>query len=169
MARILLIGVDPETRAGLEANPALADCIFEVARGEADSIRRLRKIAYDVALLSPGANLDEDLAAAEEIRRVRPGVKLILLAPTATPEAVIAALRKSIFACFSAPYDAEEIAAMTRRAIDEGSWQDGIEVVSAHRGWLSVRVELPAGDRRTPGGLPERSCPPIWRRKTGTA
>jgi anti-sigma regulatory factor (Ser/Thr protein kinase) len=140
MARILLIGVDPETRAGLETSPALADCIFEVARGEADSIRRLRKIVYDVAVLSPGATLDEDLAAAEEIRRVRPGVKLIILAPTATPEAVIAALRKSIFACFSAPYDAEEIAAMTRRAIDEVSWQDGIEVVSAHRGWLSVRA-----------------------------
>jgi len=68
-----------------------------VARGEADSIRRLRKIAYDVAVLSPGATLDEDLAAAEEIRRVRPGVKLILLTPTATPEAVIAALRGTTF------------------------------------------------------------------------
>jgi len=140
VGRILLIGVDKATSAALQAHPDLAAATFECARGEADALRRLRKAAFDVALISPGATLDEDLAVAEEIRRVRPGVRLILLAPQATPEAVIAALRSSIFACFSEPYEIGDIAAMTKRALDNVQWEDGIEVVSAHRGWLSVRA-----------------------------
>lgn len=140
MGRILMLAVPPETAAGLETHPALAASVFEHARGEADALRRLRNTAFDVVVMSPGATLDEDLPAADEMRRARPGVKLIVLAPTATPDAVIAALRRSIFACFSAPYDVPEIAAMTRRALDEVSWQDGIEVVSAQSHWLSVRA-----------------------------
>jgi anti-sigma regulatory factor (Ser/Thr protein kinase) len=93
-----------------------------------------------VVLLSPGATLEDDLPVAEEMRRARPGVRLVVLAPTAAPEAVIDALRLSIFACFSAPYDVAEIATMTRRALNEVSWQDGIELLSARPGWLSVRA-----------------------------
>ena len=102
MGRILLIGVEAETSSRLQAHPELAASAFETARGEADALRRLRKSAFDVAIISPGTTLDEDLAVAEEIRRIRPGVRLILLAPSATPEAVIKALRASIFACFAA-------------------------------------------------------------------
>jgi hypothetical protein len=40
MGRILTLGIPAETKTALEAHPALAACVFETARGEADAIRR---------------------------------------------------------------------------------------------------------------------------------
>ena len=71
---------------------------------------------------------------------MRPGVKIIVLARSATPEEVIASLRAHVFACFAAPHDASEVASMARRALDANNWRDGIEVRSAHPDWLSLRV-----------------------------
>jgi anti-sigma regulatory factor (Ser/Thr protein kinase) len=138
--RILLVGVDEATVRGLRAAPELAGCAFQSACGEADGLRRLRRTAFDLVITSPQSTLEEDLPLAEEIHRVRPGVKLILLAPQTTPAGVIAALRAHVFACFGAPYDGEEIARMSRQALDADDWRDGIEVVSARPDWLSVRV-----------------------------
>jgi anti-sigma regulatory factor (Ser/Thr protein kinase) len=89
---------------------------------------------------SPETSLEEDAAILEEARLARPGVKIVLLAPHTTPELVIEALRKRVFACFSAPFDAPEIADMLSRAAEAEQWKDGIEVVSATPGWISVRV-----------------------------
>jgi anti-sigma regulatory factor (Ser/Thr protein kinase) len=138
--RILLVGVDEPTARGLAGAPELAGCTFQSACGEADGLRRLRRTAFDLVITSPGATLEDDLPLGEEIHRVRPGVKLILLAPQTTPAGVIAALRAHVFACFGAPYDLEEIARMARQAIDAHDWRDGIQVVSARPDWLSVRV-----------------------------
>ena len=76
-----------------------------------------------------------------EIARVRPAARTILLAPTTTPEELIAALRARVFACFAAPFELAEVAHMTRRAIEESDWRNGIQVVSARRGWISVRMD----------------------------
>ncbi len=57
-----------------------------------------------------------------------------MLASEATNHELIAALRAHIFACFSAPYDTNEVVAMAARAIEETDWKGGIEVfVSAAR------------------------------------
>jgi anti-sigma regulatory factor (Ser/Thr protein kinase) len=53
---------------------------------------------------------------------------------------VIEALRKRAFACFSAPFEAGEIADMVARAAEADQWKDGIEVVSATPDWIAVRV-----------------------------
>jgi anti-sigma regulatory factor (Ser/Thr protein kinase) len=46
-----------------------------------------------------------------------------------------------VFACFTAPFDASEVIDMTVRALDNpGEWKNGIEVVSAHPDWLTLRV-----------------------------
>jgi anti-sigma regulatory factor (Ser/Thr protein kinase) len=138
MGRVLLLGVDAETALRLAKAPELDGCSFQSASGEADALRRLRRTCFDVVITSPASTLEEDLPLAEEIRRVRPGVKL--MAPHTTPEGVIAVLRAHVFACFGAPLDLDEIARMTRQAIDALDWRDGIEVVSARANWLSVRV-----------------------------
>lgn len=140
MGRVLLLGVDDETARRLAKAPELDGCFFQSASGEADALRRLRRSSFDVVITSPASTLEEDLALAEEIHRVRPGVRLILLAPRTTPAGVIAALRAHVFACFGAPFDPDEIARMARQAIDAVDWRDGIEVVSARANWLSVRV-----------------------------
>jgi hypothetical protein len=41
----------------------------------------------------------------EELRKIRPGVKAIVLAPTLSSDEVIQALRTQVFACFTRPVD----------------------------------------------------------------
>ena len=72
---------------------------------------------------------------------MRPGVKAIVLAASATPEEVIASLRLHAFACFTAPFPMGEVAEMMRRAVQNPDWKDGLQVVSARPDWLSLRVD----------------------------
>jgi anti-sigma regulatory factor (Ser/Thr protein kinase) len=167
MARLLLVSPEPRMREALERSPLLAGHTVDVAAGNLVALRRLRRLGHDVVITCPATPLDEDVAFVEESRRVRPGVRAIALAPEASPAEVIAALRASVFACFTAPFDLAEVADMTARALSEPpGWKDGIQVVSANEDWITLRVncrlltaerlvtfldelskELPAGDR----------------------
>lgn len=141
MARVLLVSPEPRMREALERSPLLAGHTIDVATGDLVALRRLRRVGYDVVLTSPATSLDEDVEFVEEVRRVRPGIRAITLAPESNPGEVIAALRASVFACFTAPFDASEIADMTARALAEPpTWKDGIRVVSANENWISLRV-----------------------------
>src|SRR5262249_57558916 len=53
---------------------------------------------------------------------------------------VIAALRARVFACFTPPFNPEEIANLARSAASDSQWGDDIHVLSAKPGWVSVRV-----------------------------
>jgi anti-sigma regulatory factor (Ser/Thr protein kinase) len=63
-----------------------------------------------------------------------------VLAPAATPGAVIEAMREQVFACFSFPFETNAVLAMTIRAAEEVNWRGGIEVLSAHPDWITLRV-----------------------------
>ena len=140
MARMLMIAPDEPLLTALRASPLLEGQAIEAAGSETDALRQLRRRAFDVLVTSPDTNLEEDAAILDEVRLVRPGVRIVLLAPRTTPELVIGALRKRVFACFSAPFDASEIADMLSRALEAGDWKDGIEVLSATPSWMHVRV-----------------------------
>jgi anti-sigma regulatory factor (Ser/Thr protein kinase)/DNA-binding NarL/FixJ family response regulator len=140
MARMLMIAPDGALVKALRASPLLEGHTIEAATGDAAAIRGLRRQAFDVLVTAPGTDLEEDTAILDEVRFARPGVKIVLLAPHTTPELVIEALRKRVFACFSAPFDASEIADMLSRALEAGDWKDGIEVLSATPDWMHVRV-----------------------------
>jgi anti-sigma regulatory factor (Ser/Thr protein kinase) len=140
MARILMVAPDEGLLKALRASPLLEEHSIDVAAGDADAVRRLRQRAFDVLISAPDTDLGEDAAMLDEVRVVRPGVRIVILAPRATPEQVIVALRRRVFACFSAPFDASEIADMVARAAEAGEWKDGIEVVSATPDWIHVHV-----------------------------
>jgi len=140
MARILMIAPDETLLKALRASPLLEAHSIEAARGETDALRQLRRRAFDVLVTAPDTCLEEDEAILEEVRVVRPGVRIVLLAPQATPEEIIVALRARVFACFSSPFDASEIADMVARAAEAEQWKDGIRVVSATPDWISVLV-----------------------------
>lgn len=140
MARILMVAPGEGLLKALRASPLLEEHSIDVAAGDADAVRRLRQRAFDVLVSAPDTDLGEDAAMLDEVRAVRPGVRIVILAPRATPEQVIAALRRRVFACFSAPFDASEIADMVARAAEAGEWKDGIEVVSATPDWIHVHV-----------------------------
>jgi anti-sigma regulatory factor (Ser/Thr protein kinase)/CheY-like chemotaxis protein len=140
MYRVLVIAAGPEVKEWIRSS-ALADCKVDEAAGSADALGQLRRRSYDAVITSPCTTVAEDLALLQEMRHVRPGVKTIVLSPKSTPEDVIAALRARVFALFTAPFDPAEIAGMVRRAVEETQGTRGIDVVSAKRGWLTLRVD----------------------------
>ena len=166
MARMLMIAPDEALLKALRASPLLEGHTIDTVRGEVDALRQLRRRAFGVLITAPDTDLDEDAAILDEVRSLRPGVRIVLLAPKATPDQVIEALRKRVFACFSAPFDPSEIADMVARAAEAEHWKDGIQVVSATPG-LDLRARgLPAPERGAPGQLLHRAairrarCPP---------
>lgn len=140
MQRILIIRDDPVAAPGLQESLQLPHCSIEVAEGDADALQRLRLSSFDVALTSPRSSIKEDLSLIAEIEQIRPGVRTIVLAPEATPEDVIAALRARVFACFSSPFDVAEVAAMTERALQADDWRSCIQVLSAQPNWIALRL-----------------------------
>src|SRR5262245_49229610 len=140
MPRVLLIDPDRSLQQSLASAPALAGVELESARGEADALGRLRRRGYAAVVSNPATSLSQDLPLVDEVRHARPGVRVLLLAPEATPEEILAALRSRVFACFEAPWDVRELADMLRRAVDADEWRDGIEVISARREWIALRV-----------------------------
>ena len=140
MSSVLLIGKETETILSIVQALAASDCHCERASGGASAIRRLRKQSFDVVITDPDTTIDEGLALSEEMRDIRPGMKAILLAPSSTPEEIIAALRARVFVCFSAPFDVHEIASFACRAAIDSDWRTEIEVLSAQPDWVSLRA-----------------------------
>ena len=140
MRQVLLIGTDCELNRSIGEVLTKAGCTFECAAGDVDALRRIRRESFDVVLTNSFTSVEEDLALLEELRSIRPGVKVIVLAPQSTPEDVIAALRARVFVCFTAPFVPIEIADIALQAVAETNWRNDIEVLSARRGWVSLRV-----------------------------
>jgi anti-sigma regulatory factor (Ser/Thr protein kinase)/ActR/RegA family two-component response regulator len=138
--RVLLIGADQDFQSRLGACDGLAGCEIESAAGNADAIRRVRNRAFEVVITDPGTPVMDDIALLGELRAARPGLKAIVLAPAAAPAELIAAIRSQVFACFVAPFEAMDVADMTRRAIDAVDWHDGITVESGLPKWISLTV-----------------------------
>jgi CheY-like chemotaxis protein len=138
--RVLLIGESVRFARGLAASPALQDLSFELAAGTADALRRLRAQPCDLVITDRSLPMPEDLAFVEELRLLRPGIPVIVLAPLATPREVIDAMRARVLGCLVEPVDEQELQAMVLRGLQDPDWQRGIEVVSARPGWISVRV-----------------------------
>jgi anti-sigma regulatory factor (Ser/Thr protein kinase)/ActR/RegA family two-component response regulator len=139
MSRVLIIGNHQVSREVGDALTA-AGLPMEYSAGHADALQRMRVRSFGVVITSAYNAIEEGLAFLEEVRRIRPGVKFIVLAHNSTPDAVIAALRARVFACFTPPFDTDEIANLASRAASDNQWRDDIEILSARPGWVSVRV-----------------------------
>lgn len=116
-----------------------------------EALGRLRLQPWDVVLTDPAITIGDSLAFAAEASVLRPWIRIIALWPAATDEQIIAAMRASVFACFTEPLDAAEIGDMVRTALATPEWRDGIEVVSGLPHWLTLRVacRLITADRLT--------------------
>lgn len=140
MSRVLVIQSDNPVSRAIGDTLAGWNFPFEYAAGHADTLHKLRMMSFGVVVTAPESTVDEDLALLEEMREVRPGVKTIVLAPHSTPAEVIAALRARVFACFTPPFDVQEIANLAHEAASDSEWHDDIQVLSARPGWVSIRV-----------------------------
>src|SRR5580692_7787446 len=141
MSRVLVIGSDAQVSRKIGDALSSADFPMEYSAGHADALQRLRMRSFGVVITNPDSTVEEDLALLEEMRVIRPGVKSIVLARHSTPDEVIAALRARVFACFTPPFDPDEIVSnLARSAASDSQWRDDIQVLSAKPGWVSVRV-----------------------------
>lgn len=139
MPRVLVISSERDL-SWLTNTQALAECEIEIVAGRSDALRLLRRRDFDVALTDPATPIEEDLTLVDELRSVRPGLRVIVLTPEASTDELIAALRAHVFACFSSPFDTNEVVAMIARAVSETDWKDGIEVLSARPDWIALKV-----------------------------
>ena len=140
MSRVLVIGSNAPVSREIGDALYVADFPMEYSSGNADALQRLRARSFGVVITNPDSAVDEDVALLEEMRRIRPGVKCIVLARGSTPNEVIAALRARVFACFTPPFDCDEITNMARKAASDNQWGDDIQVLTAKPGWVSLRV-----------------------------
>jgi anti-sigma regulatory factor (Ser/Thr protein kinase) len=138
--RVLFVGGDDALAGRLAAEPALANVSIERCHGRLETLGQLRVRDIDVVVTDPSTSLQEDLAFAAEMRGVRHSVRIVMLAPAASQQDVIAALRAHAFACFTAPYEAQEIAMLVADAASVDDWRHGIEVISGLPNWISLRV-----------------------------
>jgi anti-sigma regulatory factor (Ser/Thr protein kinase) len=140
VSRVLVIGSETQVSGEIGAALAAADFPMEYSAGHADTLQRLRVRSFGVVITNPDSSVEEDLALLEEMRGIRPGVKCIVLVRQSTPDDVIAALRARVFACFTPPFNASEIASLATSAASDSYWRDYIQVLSARPGWVSLRV-----------------------------
>src|ERR1700722_18011758 len=149
MSRVLII--DSQTPVSHEIGELLtaAGLPIEYAAGHIDALHRLRCRMFSVIITSTEGVIEEALALLQEMRVIRPNLKCIVLAPHSTPNEVIAALRARVFGCFTPPFDADEIACVTRNAASGDQSNEDIEVLSARPGWIALRVNcrLATADR----------------------
>jgi anti-sigma regulatory factor (Ser/Thr protein kinase) len=140
MSRILIIGDACHLSEELGAVLKAVDLPLEFAVGQAEVLEQLHSQAFGVVITSCESNVEEDLAWLAQMRSIRPGLKCIVLARSTTPDEVVAALRDHVFACYTPPFSAREIARVASYAAMDSEWKDDIQVLSAKPTWLSVRV-----------------------------
>ncbi len=151
MGRVLVIGSDEELARALRESPALEGHSVDTCRGALEVLQEARVRPLDVVVTDSARPVNGAMTLVEELNRLRPGVRTILLAPALTDNDVVTALRAQVFACFTAPANPREIADMAATALRTEDWRRGIEVVSGLPTWMTLRVAcgLVSADRIT--------------------
>ena len=75
-----------------------------------------------------------------EARDQQPGIRTVVIAPELTASDIITALRHEVYACFAMPVVPDELRESIAQALDADHWKNGIEVISALPGWITLRV-----------------------------
>jgi anti-sigma regulatory factor (Ser/Thr protein kinase) len=140
MGHVLIIGAGGTHIDALIASHQLSGHAVIRCWGPLEAVRYARSRPVDVVVTNPDLTTQEALALVEEMTRVRPGVKVVVLAPALTNAEMISALRAEVFACFTAPFDHAELAEMVRSAISASNWREAIQIVSGVPNWLTLRV-----------------------------
>ncbi len=140
MRQVLVIAPASDFSRAIGEELVAKGCTFYCAAGGVAAIRQLRRESYDVVITNPDTTVEEDLALLDEMRMIRPGVRVVVLAPRTSPEEAIAALRARVFICLTAPFDTSVIADMAAQAAAEPEWRWDIELLSARRDWVSLRA-----------------------------
>ncbi len=130
--RILIVDDDPGVRESLQAGLDAPDRQVESASSGLAAFNRIEAEPFDLIVA--------DVSLLSRIHQTRPDAKVVVTSAANTPENMIGALRERAFSCIRRPFAANHVADLVERALNEASWEDDIEVLSAGPRWLGLRV-----------------------------
>ena len=145
-----MIDADPAVHESLGGLLKREDRDIQDVYDGAEAIERLRTLPVDLVLAGQGRNGFDGLKLLRQVRSIRPQAKVILSGER-DPARVIRAIRQRAYSYFHQPLARGGLTDMVQQALDAGSWQDDIRVVSARPEWitLDVRCKIEAADRTT--------------------
>jgi len=145
----LLVGGDSHVEKQLRAILEPGCWVLEHTTDNSTALAVAADKAFDLIVTSEKSSGREDVELLRKLRRIRPHIRLIILAEESTPADIIASMREHAFSYFSKPFSPDALAAMIYRAIEEPCWDDGIDVISATPEWIRIRArcDLKTADR----------------------
>ena len=147
MGRLLVIRPEVALEKALADNKKLGGHAIETCGGNVEALHRAREHAVDVVITNPITTFSEDLALRKELHVVRPGTRLIVLAPAATDNGH--RQRACAETCSRASRRRSTIARSRRwRAggLSESGQPDGIELISGPSALVDRASVLPSPD-----------------------
>jgi DNA-binding response OmpR family regulator len=146
---VLIVDSSPEVNLIL-AN-VLTDRGWDIRRvsDNRTALSLVKERSFDLIITGQKTGGKEDVKLLDEIRSVRPKIRMIILSDESTPAEVIDAVRAGVFSYFRPPFTKEALAEMVDLAMRQPPWDDGIEIVSATPQWvrLIVRCDLTTANR----------------------
>ena len=145
----LLVGGDSQVGEQLRAILDPGRWALQHAPDNATALALATDKTFDLIVTSEKSSGREDVELLQQLRRIRPHIRLIILAEESTPADIISSMREHAFSYFSKPFSLDALAVMIHRAIEEPCWDDGIDVVSATPEWIRIRArcDLKTADR----------------------
>lgn len=116
--RVLVVDDEPGLRMTLAANLELDGFQVVEAESAAEALERAREQDFDVILTDirmPGMS---GIELFRELRRLRPGVPVLLMTAFALENLIRDALRDGAYMVIAKPFDLERLAETLRRAVD---------------------------------------------------
>jgi len=137
-ARVLLISA-PGNHGMKEALVHL-HCASDTVATNSEALRAIQANPYAVVIIESDTSIEQDLPLVEEIRKIRPDARVILLAAMGTSEEILAALRQGVFLCERAPFKVDEIARYVVSALEDTDAPLDFEILSTNPDWITVRM-----------------------------
>lgn len=144
---VLIVG--PNDELSTQIGTTLTGWNIERAGNNLCALSLIERRPFDLIITGENSSGAADVELLRKIRRVRPHVRLVILANESTPSDVITSMREGAFSYFSTPVSSASFVEMIRLAADAPCWDDGIEVISATPAWiqLAARCDRQTADR----------------------
>src|SRR5438128_3211226 len=130
MSSVLLVASEPATLAPVAAELAVAGLRAKSVTSFEEAAAQAAARPYEVAIIAVEPPRREGAGLVQELKRVRPGMACIVVAPSPSREDVLHALSAGALAYVSGPPKAEALAELVkeRRRHDLSTTEDALNV-----------------------------------------
>ena len=137
---ILVVDDDPAICKLLTTLLAGPDREIESSSNGLEALARVRARPYDLIVTDVRMPGIDGLELLRQIRQIRPEVKVVVMTADNTPRNILQAIRDHAFSFFSKPFATETVAETVAQALESGSAEDDIVVLSARPEWIALRL-----------------------------